>query len=102
MNSNNSVSNQDFNSTGRSYQLSTDFPRCAEMGWICPVCGRGCAPHVAYCPCNSYQNSPISYINQNVTTSATTTRIKSTTPPLGNTDKESCVYGLSRNKKQLN
>jgi hypothetical protein len=20
-------------------------------GWRCPVCGRGCAPFVLYCPC---------------------------------------------------
>jgi predicted RNA-binding Zn-ribbon protein involved in translation (DUF1610 family) len=24
-----------------------------EQGWICPVCGRGLAPWVDYCPCQS-------------------------------------------------
>ena len=31
-----------------------------EMGWICPVCGRGLAPSTAYCPCRVTNN--ISYI----------------------------------------
>ena len=24
-----------------------------QKGWICPVCGRGLAPWVDYCPCQS-------------------------------------------------
>ena len=32
-----------------------------EVGWICPVCGRGLAPSTAYCPC--HVNSGITYIN---------------------------------------
>lgn len=27
----------------------------AEIGWICPVCGRGNAPSTAYCSCKSGQ-----------------------------------------------
>ena len=38
------------------YQL----PR-GEMGWICPVCGRGLAPSTSYCPCNLTRN--ITYLN---------------------------------------
>ena len=29
-----------------------------EVGWICPVCGRGLAPSTSYCPC---------HINNNIT-----------------------------------
>ena len=24
-----------------------------QEGWICPVCGRGVAPHMNWCPCQS-------------------------------------------------
>ena len=27
-----------------------------EVGWICPVCGRGLAPSTSYCPCHSINN----------------------------------------------
>lgn len=27
-----------------------------QKGWICPVCGRGVAPWVNYCPCQSIEN----------------------------------------------
>ena len=27
-----------------------------EVGWICPVCGRGLAPSTAYCPCRLTNN----------------------------------------------
>ena len=30
-----------------------------QEGWICPVCGRGVAPWVNYCPC--MQNQKITY-----------------------------------------
>ena len=26
-----------------------------QKGWICPVCGRGVAPWVDYCPCQRYE-----------------------------------------------
>lgn len=32
-----------------------------EVGWICPVCGRGLAPSTSYCPCNLTRN--IVYLN---------------------------------------
>ena len=32
-----------------------------QKGWICPVCGRGLAPWVDYCPCQINRN--ITYIN---------------------------------------
>ena len=31
-----------------------------NIGWICPVCGRGNAPQVTTCPCKPF---PITYIN---------------------------------------
>lgn len=31
--------------------LSQDFGK--KEGWICPVCGRGVAPWVDYCPCQN-------------------------------------------------
>ena len=36
-------------------------PPRGEVGWICPVCGRGLAPSTSYCPCNLSRN--ITYIN---------------------------------------
>lgn len=36
-----------------------------EVGWICPVCGRGLAPSTAYCPCRVTNN--IAYINGGLT-----------------------------------
>ena len=27
-----------------------------QIGWVCPKCGRGLAPHTSYCPC--YMNAP--------------------------------------------
>ena len=33
-------------------------PPRGEVGWICPVCGRGLAPSTSYCPChlNNHNN----------------------------------------------
>lgn len=36
-------------------------PSRGEVGWICPVCGRGLAPSTSYCPCNLARN--ITYAN---------------------------------------
>lgn len=36
-----------------------------EVGWICPVCGRGLAPSTSYCPCNLTRS--ITYLNGGVT-----------------------------------
>ena len=41
--------------------LSQDFGK--KEGWVCPVCGRGVAPWVDYCPCK---------IDVNITCVATT------------------------------
>ena len=46
-------------SSSRTYG-EYDPPR-GEVGWICPVCGRGLAPSTSYCPCNMSKN--ITYIN---------------------------------------
>jgi hypothetical protein len=40
-------------------------PPRGEVGWICPVCGRGLAPSTSYCPCNLTRN--IVYLNGGVT-----------------------------------
>ena len=40
-------------------------PLHGEMGWICPVCGRGVSPSTSYCPCNLTRN--IAYLNGGVT-----------------------------------
>ena len=35
-------------------QSNCDFPipqEFGQQGWICPVCGRGLAPWVSFCPC---------------------------------------------------
>lgn len=37
--------------TARTDTESVSVPR-GEVGWICPVCGRGLAPSMSYCPCN--------------------------------------------------
>ena len=36
-------------------------PPRGEVGWICPICGRGLAPSTSYCPCNLTRN--ITYLN---------------------------------------
>jgi hypothetical protein len=36
-------------------------PPRGEVGWICPVCGRGLSPSTSYCPCNLTKN--ITYLN---------------------------------------
>ena len=36
-------------------------PPRGEVGWICPVCGRGLSPSTSYCPCNLTRN--ITYLN---------------------------------------
>ena len=48
------------NKTISSYQ-----PPCGEVGWICPVCGRGLAPSTSYCPCNLTRN--ITYLKCDAT-----------------------------------
>lgn len=56
MNSNiNGKTYVDNNSTSAAPSLQTIYnpPRYrGEVGWICPVCGRGNAPSTAYCNCN--------------------------------------------------
>lgn len=40
-------------------------PPRGEVGWICPICGRGLAPSTSYCPCSLTRN--ITYLNGGVT-----------------------------------
>ena len=40
------------------------IPPRGEVGWICPICGRGLAPSTSYCPCNLTRN--ITYLNGGV------------------------------------
>lgn len=54
----------DNNSTTATPSLQSIYnpPRYrGEVGWICPVCGRGLAPSTSYCPCNLSRN--VTYIN---------------------------------------
>ena len=51
-----STSDAASNKTIGNYQ-----PPRGEVGWICPVCGRGLAPSTSYCPCNLTRN--ITYLN---------------------------------------
>ena len=49
----------DNNSTTATPSLQSIYnpPRYrGEVGWICPVCGRGLAPSTSYCPCNLSRN----------------------------------------------
>lgn len=51
-----------------------------QKGWICPVCGRGVAPWVDYCPCRG--NWEITYgtvtsLNSDVSSQSTVTSIDS-------------------------
>ena len=57
-------------------------PPHGQVGWICPVCGRGLAPSTSYCPCNLTRN--ITYLNGGVTIQdvlAQSIDCNSTTPP---------------------
>lgn len=59
----------DNNSTSAAPSLQTIYnpPRYrGEVGWICPVCGRGNAPSTAYCSCNMTKPD-IVYANGGVT-----------------------------------
>lgn len=47
--------------TSSDKTIGTYQPPRGEVGWICPVCGRGLAPSTSYCPCNLTRN--ITYIN---------------------------------------
>ena len=65
-----------------------------EVGWICPVCGRGNAPSTAYCNCNMTRQD-IVYLNSVPTikdvfdrTVSSTTGISSNGPSTGS------VYGV--------
>ena len=52
------------NTTAGSSSGVCHSPR-GEVGWICPVCGRGLAPSTSYCPC--ILTKDITYLNSNVT-----------------------------------
>ena len=47
-------------SAGISYS-----PLRGEVGWICPVCGRGLAPSTSYCPCHMNNHNTV-YLNGGV------------------------------------
>lgn len=50
---------------GSSKQAYNNCPPRGEVGWICPICGRGLAPSTSYCPCNVTRN--ITYLNGGIT-----------------------------------
>ena len=52
------------NATGTPSTGNYHPPR-GEVGWICPVCGRGLSPLTSYCPCNLTRN--ITYLNGGTT-----------------------------------
>ena len=43
----------------RAYIEPAPTPR-GEVGWICPVCGRGLAPSMSWCPCNVSTSTSVS------------------------------------------
>ena len=51
--------------TSSSKSYGNYHPPRGEVGWICPVCGRGLAPSTSYCPCNLTRN--ITYLNGGTT-----------------------------------
>lgn len=53
------------NGTSSDKSIGEYNPPRGEVGWICPVCGRGLAPSTSYCPCNLTRN--ITYLNGGVT-----------------------------------
>ena len=53
-------------------------PPRGEMGWICPVCGRGVSPSTPYCPCNLTRN--ITYLNGGLSIQDMAIDCKSTPP----------------------
>ena len=58
------------NSTSAAPSLQSMYnpPRHrGEVGWICPVCGRGNAPSTAYCNCNMTKPD-IVYVSGGLTT----------------------------------
>lgn len=42
--------------SGTTTTTKTEQFQYAPIGWICPKCGRGLAPHTSYCPC--YMEKP--------------------------------------------
>ena len=42
--------------SGTTTTINTGQFQSAPIGWICPKCGRGLAPHTSYCPC--YMEEP--------------------------------------------
>ena len=52
----------------RAYTEPAPTPR-GEVGWICPVCGRGLAPSMSYCPCKLTRE--ITYTSQGSTSTYT-------------------------------
>ena len=57
------VNDQEHRPQNCDTSLPQDFDK--KEGWVCPVCGRGVAPWVDYCPCK---------IDGNITQVATTAR----------------------------
>ena len=49
------------NGTSSDKSIGEYNPPRGEVGWICPVCGRGLSPSTSYCPCNLTRN--ITYLN---------------------------------------
>lgn len=55
-------------------------PPRGEVGWICPVCGRGLAPSTSYCPCHLNNHNNIVY-NEGSLLNDISIDCKTSTPP---------------------
>ena len=63
--------------SGTAGILHNDYHR-GEVGWICPICGRGLAPSTSYCPCSLTRN--ITYLNGGLSVQDIAIDCKSTPP----------------------
>ena len=53
----------------RPHNCDIPTPQGQQQGWICPICGRGVAPWLTWCPCVNN----ITYSNINSTSGTNTT-----------------------------
>ena len=65
----------------RAYIEPAPTPR-GEVGWICPVCGRGLAPSMSWCPCHT-------------STTTTTATAQSSTPTYTLDDVEEYDWAMT-------
>ena len=44
--------------------IPQEKPDIRFVGWVCPVCGRGLSPMIAYCPCKTTAYTPPSFTDE--------------------------------------